>query len=441
MRHTIAVQNRLEPHRGIVASRAIWALLEQFAWPIALLACMPVLVSRLGASNFGLFSLTLTVCGMSSLLAIGVGALTTRNVVISMDNKDPEGSVLAVRSALGALVICGGLICLVTAALTPILVVAMFASMGSTELTTFALLAGLGCALIQEIDTVFSMAIKGRERFRLAAILEWAGRTFWALASVSAVIWGDLVLVMVATVAAMLLKCLLKAVAAITVFGTSYIIIPLATLQAIRPLLSASRWLWIQNLSGLLLMSADRLIVGSLFGSAAIGRYTACAQLAQFAFIVPATAGQALLPWAMGHLASKTRPKGGWHANLLIMGISSSLGGLVIAVFSYQILAIWLGPAFAAENALLLSSLSIGGSILAFSIPYHYVQLAAGKTRLIGVVNALGAVGFIGTGLMAAPYGLVAFAIAKSAYAIPMMTYFFKFPDPRQIKITQSQSC
>jgi len=422
------------------STRALWALLEQFAWPIALLVCVPLLMPRLGASDFGFFSLTLTVCGMSSLLSIGVGAITSRNVAMAEEAGDRAGALLDVRRALGALLVCGGTLGVLLATLSPALASSILSGMGHTGLTTRALLAGLVCAAFQEIDTVFSMAVKGLGRFRLAAILEWSGRIVWAVAAVAAAAEGGLMTVLLATILALGFKCLLKAVAACVVFDTARVVVPHVTPHAMRSLLSASRWLWVQNLSALLLLSGDRLIVGALFGSASLGRYTACAQLAQFAFIVPATAGQALLPWVARHLANESEPRVGWRTRLCVLGIASAAGGLVMAVSSGPILSLWLGPEFGAENARLLSALAFGGALLAFSVPFHFVQLAIGRVRMIGVANALGAVACVGLCLLVAPFGLVAFAVAKSVYAVPLLSYGFMLPARRSPSSLQNPS-
>ena len=428
------MQARVPGPGQAAAVRAGFALLEQFAWPIALFVCLPLLIAQLGTAQFGLLSLALTVCGLSSLLAIGVGATTTRNVLVATEMNDPALALRSVRSAFGAVILLGGAICAAIGFATPMLAATLFAKLQPGELTAAALLAGLACALMQEIDTVFSMALKGRDRFALAAMLEWTGRGFWAATAIGAVMWGGLVWLLVTTVMAMLFKCVLKAVAAAIVFG-AVVLQPLVSQRAIRPLISASRWLWIQNLSALLLLSADRLAIGALFGSEAIGRYTACAQLAQFAFIVPAAAGQALLPWAARHLRNGTEPRFGWGASLPLLGLASSLGGIAMAILSYPILSAWLGPAFAEHNAALLSALAMAAAVLSFSVPYHFVQLAAGRVRRIGILNALGAATCVAACLAAAPFGVVAFALAKMAYAVPLLAYMFQPPESRNVDV------
>lgn len=417
--------------RLAVAHRAAWALLEQFAWPISLLVCIPILIARLGVTEFGLFSLTLTVLGMSTLLSVGVGALTARNVAMAAENGQPQDEIEPVRSALGAVVACGGAITIATAIAVPLLSETAFARLGDPGRTSVALFVGLACALMQEFDVVFSMAVKGRSRFRPAALLEWVGRGVWALLTAFAVNGGaDLETVLIITLLSLALKCALKAAMAVIVFGDARIIVPLITRAAMRPLLSASRWLWVQNISGLLLMSADRLIVGAVFGPAVLGRYTACTQLAQFAFVIPATAGQALLPWLARHLRDGTSPDAGWSRALFGLALASCSCGVLLAVGSSSALTLWLGRGFAAENASLLAALAAGCALLAFSVPYHYAQLGAGNARLIGVANAIGAVICVGAIVLAAPFGLLAFAIARAAYALPLLSYTLKSLDP-----------
>jgi O-antigen/teichoic acid export membrane protein len=410
-----------------VSARAFWALLDQFAWPVALLICIPLLIQRLGVSDFGFFSLALAVCGMSSLLSMGVGPITLRNVAVAAEAGNRGESILVVRRALGVLLICGGTITALSAALSPMFSDAIFSTMGNADFALKALLAGLACAFIQEFDTVFSMAVKGYGKFRLAALFEWAGRLVWAVVTVIAAAWGGLLAAILAMVLTMAFKCILKGVMASIVFGTTRVLVPHINFASLRPVLSASRWLWVQNLSGLLLMSVDKLVIGAFFGSASLGIYAACAQLAQFAFIVPATAGQALLPWLAQHHTNQTEPRAGWRKTLFFIGAVSSLGGVGMAMLAEQILTLWLGSEFASSNASLLAALAFSSALLAFSVPYHFMQLAIGNARMIGLANALGAAAFAVLWILVAPLGLVVLALAKSVYAIPLL-YTYRLP-------------
>lgn len=414
-----------------ISARAFWALLEQLAWPITLLASVPLLMSALNVADFGVFSLALTVCGMSSLLSIGIGTITLRNVAVSEETGNRHEALLAVRRALGSLIVCGGILIALLAALSPTLAGVVFLGMGRSELTTQALWAGLCCALFQEIDAVFSMAIKGLGRFRLAALVEWIGRIVWiSVAAISASYWG-LLAAMIATVFAMAVKCIVKAFAASLVFGSGHTLVPLISIVALRNLLSASRWLWIQNLSGLILLSADRLVVGALFGPVTLAHYTACAQLSQFVFVIPATMGQALLPWMARHLGGQTEPVAGWGKTLFSLGLLSSVGGLLMVFGARPILTFWLGRDFASENTELLVALAFGGMLLAFSVPFHYLHLALGNVRMIGLANGLGAAICAGLWFLTSPSSLLTFSLVKALYSAPLLIYGFMLPSKR----------
>lgn len=398
---------------------------EQFALPVSLLVLIPSLLQQLGPDGFGLFGVALTVISMSALFSIGASSITARNVSLCVEKNDNAGAISAVRSAIGVVLLFGGSIAALAVISVPTISKHFLQRMGTDNTTSAALLVGLVCALLQEFDTVFSMALKGRDRFRLAATIEWVGRFLWATTILAAAAFSGLIATLVATVASLAVKAIVKGAATALVFHSSAVVVPSFDLARQGRLVSASRWLWFQNLSGLLALAADRLVVGSLFGSASMGVYTACAQLGQFAMLVPATAGQALLPWATKHVVAGTSPSRGWKVTLVYLGFVCLVPGITMGLLSAQALSVWLGPSFSENNWPTLVALSVSGASLAFFVPYHYALLAAGRVRLIGWANICGGLVCLATYFVAAPWGITAFAAARASYALPLMCYVF----------------
>lgn len=418
---------------GGIASRAAWGMAEQFAMPVTLFATIPVLLHSLGVADFGLFGLVLAVGSLGALLSVGVPSLTARNVSMHNASGDTANAIAAVRSAVGVVTLVGGSVFVIAALSIPTITEHVLVRMGPSDVTSAALLSGFACALLQEIDSIFSMALKGRERFRLAAAVEWAGRLVWATSIlVAATVWG-LTATLVAAVGAAAVKAVAKAAAAMFAFRAPSVALPSFDPKRMSRLVLTSRWLWFQNLSGLLALSADRLIVGAVFGAAVMGAYTACAQLAQFAHLVPVTSGQALLPWATRHISAGTEPTRGWKVTLAGLGALCLVPGAALALLSAPLLSLWLGPEFAAQSWPSLFALSVSGAVLAFFVPHHYVLLAAGQVRWIGWANVCGAAASIAAYYASAPWGITAFAAARASYALPLLSYLLvRFPGRAQ---------
>jgi O-antigen/teichoic acid export membrane protein len=75
----------------------------------------------------------------------------------------------------------------------------------------------------------------------------------------------------------------------------------------IRRTVDFGKWVLAQGIGGVLFGVVDRLLIGTLFGSADHGRFRICLQLAQFVHSIQAAACQILMPWVSEKVSIKRR--------------------------------------------------------------------------------------------------------------------------------------
>ncbi|EAU5612241.1 hypothetical protein EF210_25440, partial [Salmonella enterica] len=123
-------------------------------------------------------------------------------------------------------------------------------------------------------------------------------------------------------------------------------------------LLNESKWMFLQLTGGISLGLFDRLVIPLILSVNKLSSYVPCLQLVQLMFTISASANQILLPMFARMKASNTFPSNCFF-KIQLVSLSSALPCLVLLFFGYDILSIWISPAFASENFKLMQILSI----------------------------------------------------------------------------------
>jgi O-antigen/teichoic acid export membrane protein len=407
-------QRRFQPH----LARTAWSSLDAVVGPFLSIAVTPLLLHSLGSRGFGLWAFAAAIAGLGGLVSLGVGVATTRYVAEDLASDCSQSAVETTRAAL-SIVLGGGLLLIaLSAVLAPILAGTVLVRMGTVGEVGAALVLGMVLLALQEIDGVFTGALRGAQRFDSAAKVELTMRVAW-IGAVTGTAWltRDPASTLMASGAVSLLKAVVKGWAVQSVLRGRCMVPARATAPMVR-LLRFGKWMWVQNLGGLLFSVVDRLVVGAIFGAADLARYSICMQLAQLVHGVQATALQPLFPWATTR-ASSPQP-----LSAAMLKQTAVLGGLVclvvpigLVVVADTVLSVWIGPAFAEENLGVCRILIAAYGLLAFNIPVHYLLLGLGAVRFLAAISVVaGAVSLIAS-LLLSPWGFAYFAVGKLIYA------------------------
>lgn len=356
---------------------------------VALIA-IPGLVHVLGAELFGLLSFVWIIFGTFAVLDFGTGRATTKYVAELLAGERVESipslfwTAATINLAVG--VVCGVLLFVgapwlsahvvkVPLALRPTAILAL-------RITAFALPWII-------LGGVFRSALEGLQRFDLSIAVQLpvsalnyiapllvarAGGTLpWVIASVC--------LSRISAMPPLLMLCRRQ----LPMLGS-----PRFERQQLAPLLRFGSWLTVSNVAGPLILSMDRLFVGSILGVSALGLYAPVYELVTRLSLVPASVMAALFP-AFSTLSSSEA----WTIRVAMRRAQRVLALLMLPIalvgvtFAPAILELWLGVRQSADAVRAMQLLLVGLLFLSVgAVPFTLVQ-ALGRPKWSAMVHVV----------------------------------------------------
>jgi O-antigen/teichoic acid export membrane protein len=420
---------RLSPH----VARASWAVAEQVFSPLIMIVLTPFLLKQLGIEQYGMWMLVMAVVGMGQLTSLGVATATTKHVSADIAAGKLDEAVAAIQAAITIVLSVGFIICLLFAVSVPFITQVFFSKMGPTAFVSQMILLAVVLMFMQEVDNVFASALRGAQRFDLSAKIEFVTRLVWALGvaflawhyrSVVAVIFGVLLLSLV--------KVCVKAYLVNRIFSSSNCYKPIWERTQLKRVANFGKWAWVQGVGGILFAVADRLIIGSLFGSADLARFSICMQLAQYVHTIPAAAMQVIFPWLSAR-AVRGQLEDDWiklYKYALYGGALCLLMPIALYILSPILITLWLGEAFCVENIELARILIVAFALLAFSVPAHYILMGLGKVKFLSLNGLIAGIITVGASMLLSPFGVVWFAASKLLFGSVLLVNLFKLRKP-----------
>jgi O-antigen/teichoic acid export membrane protein len=418
---SFSVSEKLAQARSLVlrGRQSGWAMAEYFAYPLMMFAATPLFLHLLGTEQYGQWMLLLTFNGLGGLAGLGMGTAAIKEVSAHRGRGDIVGAADAVRSCLAVTLLS-------SLALSALLILiglfagpALLSKMGAPAVVRMIVIAAAILIALEQIDTVFAGAIRGMERFDVSARIEASSKFVMVLAALAAA-WFTQQLgpVIWVTIAVTLLRAGLKAVIAARVLSTRPLF-PRWEKSHVARAFAFGKWTWAQSIGAAMFATADRMIVGSVLGADALARYSVCLQLAQQIQTVPAAGAQVLFPMISRRIEERKPVRNFALKSMFLLVLFAAALAVPIAIFSHQILLIWVGAEIADNSAQSLTLLAFGFAVLSINNVPHYTLLGldkAGRVALVNIGAGIIAV-FIGV-ILISKIGLLGAALGRLAYAM-----------------------
>ena len=398
-----------------------WAVAEQGINPLVQLTLTPWFLRVLGREDFGIWMFAVTLLGMSQLVSLGAGIAATKHVSADLGAGLRAGAIAAIRGAL-AVAVCGGtVVAALLAVFSPFIAEHLLGNLGTVgTVAPILALSGLAAA-VQEIDNVFTGAMRGAERFDLCATVEVPARIAMGatLAVLSAVPVGVRNL-FVCLILLLIIKAALKGWQVARLFGTASCCWPSAAPGPLSRVLSFGSWQWLQSAGTVFFSAADQLLIGGLLGPAALARYSACLQIAQYVHMLPSVMTQVIFPRlsALGPLVDAQRGNEILRTSTIVTVGAALMLAIPLIVLAHPLLGIWIGPQFAAENYRLLMILVVVHLTLAFNVAPYFVLLGSGRAARSAVIVLMAGAAQFASAVLAAPGGLAIVACTRFVYSL-----------------------
>ena len=399
--------------------QSVWAVAEYLAYPLLMFLATPFLLRTLGQEHYGQWLLLLTFNGFGGLAGLGMGTAVVKEVSEKRGAGDNEAAANAVRSGLTLTLLSTAVLAIGLVIIGVFAGPSLLAPMGGAGTVRVIFIGAAALITLEQIDIVFASAIRGLERFDLSARIEVLSKVVTVAVTVgAAMIFHSLGPVIVATLVATVLRGTIKAVMTARLLGSGPLL-PRWEPVAIRRMFSFGIWTWAQMIGAVLLGTVDRFMIGGTLGPVALARYSVSLQLAQQVHAIPSAAAQVLLP-----LVSR-RAKEGAPMTQTVWIALATLAGLTLAMaaplflFSYPILALWVGRDLAAAAAPILRIVLVGYALLGFNSAAYFALLGLGRARVVGQANLLaGLVAAILSVVLIRALGLEGAALSRLCYGV-----------------------
>lgn len=403
----------------------LWSVIEYIWFPLLMFATTPVFFRILGPERFGQWALLSATISLGTVLSTGTGAATIRQVAHRLAADDAAGVRLVVRAALLIALLGGAAAAAVVALVFGVGGPALLGRMGGGDALLATAATATAIIAIEQIENVFSSALRGGERFRVLARIELVVRTTQVLGAVAAVwAFGTLEALFAALIVTALARLLVKVLVVTRWLGSS---VSRPSRALWREVIGDARWGWLQGAGGMIFGLADRFIVGSALGAVALAHYSVASQVAQPLHAFAAAATSVVLPkisaaMARGDTSRLRSLIGGGF--LLLFGVTTAIA-LVVYVFRLPLLTAWLGAEAGAAAAPALGWLIWAFWVLALAVLPHFVLLGMGRMRFVALANVAAGLVCVGAMLWAAPlYGIAGVAAARIVYGVVLLATF-----------------
>ena len=371
----------------------IWGTVEYLFYPLLMLMATPLLLRSLGTTGFGLWMVVMAVTGLGGIAGMGLGATTITYVARYRGNDDFTGAVVAVRKILALTLAGASIFSIVICMLSPFLAHRVFPNMGVPSTVAWALATGSGILFLQQADTVFAAAIKGFERYDLAAPMEIAIKSAGIVASTTAAFLCNDVNIALLTWMGVTARGLCARAALASRIAGKRLYVPRWTKEFDREFLSFAGWNWIHGIASAIFQQLDRFLIASLLGASAIVTYSVCTQLALQVHAIPAAGLGFLLPMVSRRLLRSQAPLSRLRNQaIMVNAVFAAALALPLILFGEQFLALWIGPEFAREASPLLFWMTLVYGVLALGVAPHYLLLGRGQARFISFNSMVGGI-------------------------------------------------
>lgn len=413
-------------------ANAGWGVLDYAAHPAMMFVVAPVVLHRLGAAEYGIWSVTTAVISIGGVIASGFGDANLQRVARLRAHTDPHfakaAMIFTVRSLLTIHLVLGTVIALIAWGAAPFMAVRLaHAQPAQTRECVLALRIASGLILMRALETVPVSTQRAFEQFGSAVRINTGVRLLTlSAAAVLALAGLHVGSLLLATAVALSLGTALQYRELAHLLGPS-VLRPLADRTSLQTLLRTGLFTWLQALGGVIFGQLDRVVLGVAVGAAAAAPYLLCVQFAHPIAGLTGSALSFLFPYLSMRVTSATRPElvktllRAFVCNLLLVGTGAGL----LLTFGERLIRSWAGPAVARAAAELLPCVVLGSALMGLSVTATYAQLALGNFRLVAVFSmGTRAVMLVAILLLASHHGLLGLARVRLTYGVLCMLFY-----------------
>jgi O-antigen/teichoic acid export membrane protein len=378
---------------GVVLARnSLYNIITQVLVSVAAVVSIPAVVHGIGEEQFGLLAMIWLVVGYFSVLDFGVGQASVKFLSEQFARGDRERAASIVWVAAGASALFGVVGSLVLLPLLPFFlehIIHVPANLldGARESFTWVTLA-IPFVMLQSTFRSVPMAV---QRFDLVNLLQGlSGLAQWVGSMILVKLGGTLLEIVWLTVIIRVLGSLLSFVLAHRVFPELVRVRPKDTRRMLSTLLKFGGWLTLSQLVSPVTRYLDRIFIAAYHSIRAVTYYTVPYEALSRFQVFPQSLTTTLFPafaekQALHNTTEAVRrlyDRAIEYVLLIMLPI-----GVTFAVYSREILAVWLGGDFPQESTAVFQLLALSIAVHAVAYIPATALPAIGRPDLVAIVN------------------------------------------------------
>jgi O-antigen/teichoic acid export membrane protein len=424
--------NRLKnlAHTGL--KNGLLGVLDYTAQPILMLLATPLLLHRLGPSQYGVWVLASALVSSGGLITSGFGDAAIKYVAFYRGQEDRQNIIRVVHSMLIINLLLSTCVALALWNGIPYVVHHVIKiEPALQQICIVSLRIGSLILVIKSIESVFVGTFRAFETYGPTVRIAVGTRIVILSAAIVVVAaGGNVVSIMLTTMCAATAGMLVQVLAVNSLLGRP-LWRPSVHGETLRRITGFGCFTWMQCLAGISFSQADRLIIGVLLGAPTLGYYTICTQVAQPIHGLLAAGLQFLFP----HLSARWQtasPTSLQHIVTMAFWVNQVFVVLLsvpVILGSKFILAAWLGAAFSRHLWPTLSIVALSFALLGMNVTAYYTLLAAGKVRQVTYINlAAGGAMLLAMGVLIPRFGIMGAAAGRLIYGpVTWLMYIFVY--------------
>jgi len=373
-------------------TNAAFGVLDYASYPIGMLLVAPIVLHRLGASEYGLWMISTALISGGGIIASGFGDANIQRVAYLRGTgrlaliPDTVRSMLGINLLLGCTLVVGAWIAAPYAA--PHIAVA---HQTSARECLISLRIASVLILLRSIETVSVSAQRAFEQYRGTVQISTAVRLLTlAAASVLAFVGEGTIGILLATAVVMAWGTYMQFRQLHTRLGLGPLW-PLFRIGETRVLLGLGLFVWLQALFAVAFGQFDRILLGVSMGALAVAPYALCVQFAHPIFGLTASGLNFIFPYLAGNASTmssaalrRTLLKA-FSCNLLLVGC----GALMLLLVGNRLLRLWAGPAVAQSAGKILAPIVLSSALLGLGVTGTYALQALGLFRTVAIISVV----------------------------------------------------
>lgn len=411
-----------------IQATALWSMLESFSNPFFSLLLLPIFTHNLGLENYGLYVMVMALVNFFGFTGLGMNTSITYYMAVNYQTSNSKEIAQRLSSAL--------LITLIGTVLFSclfLLVLNIFETQFKDHYPQLSdkqqlIYLALGLVVINQLDMVVSSAIKGLQQFKASSKVEFVLRLLsFMLVTLVAVTQKKVEAIVLVVFVMAILNLIVRYAMLNKIVNLDFCEIKINK-QITNELFHFGKWMTLQNISGALFGSVDKLVVGSFLGNAVLGIYNVLLSITQLVHFIPAN----MLTFIM--------PKVAVNSNALSISILKKVLTITVIVSSMLSIVIF------ASKGIVFSHFHIDGSyenvfywlifnyfLLSLNTPIYFIALGMRLIKAVSLQCIVGSlIGVILMLVLISGNGLVAVLASKLVYSL--LAIFLIIPVLRKMK-------